>query len=204
MSLYNAIFGADKNSEILIRILNLESGDAPIWPKNEQGEDWYPYDDGRIPAGEKYIKDCISQNYWPVGRFRNININKDGTKIILYTRNGGGNRESYFYVFDILKHHPNYITDYDDDFDSTYAYIEFSVPKEYQEEIRALSTGEEPKKIGEAFQELFKNMELKKNTEDVSRALNVGKKILEKIETTEKNTIISIDSEDGLNKEDKS
>ncbi|GAH11948.1 unnamed protein product [marine sediment metagenome] len=79
-----------------------------------------------------------------VGRFRDIYLNKDGTKIILLTRNGGGNREDYQDVFESMERHPNYLTDYDDDFDCTYAYIEFSVPERFKESIAKLSTGKKP------------------------------------------------------------
>ena len=153
MSLYNLLHGVNPISPILLAVLKIDQSmkDAPKYPKNEQGEDWYPYDDGLIPAGEKYIKECIEKKYWQSGRFRDIYLNKNGTKIILYTRNGGGNRESYFYIFDILKKHPNYLKDYDDDFDCTYAYIEFSVPKKAKELCKELSTGKNPETIQEKF-----------------------------------------------------
>ena len=51
------------------------------------------------------------------GRFRDIYLNEDGTKVTLFTRNGGGNREEYQDLIDVLATHPNYITDFDDDFD---------------------------------------------------------------------------------------
>jgi len=34
---------------------------------------------------------------WPTGRFRDIYISGDGTRVILFTRNGGGNRECWAY-----------------------------------------------------------------------------------------------------------
>lgn len=65
------------------------------------------------------------------GRYRDCYLDIMGEKIIIYTRNGGGNREDYEDVFDVLSKHPNYICDYDDDFDCTYASIEFSVPDKF-------------------------------------------------------------------------
>lgn len=65
------------------------------------------------------------------GRYRDCYLDKKGEKIIVYTRNGGGNREDYEYVFDKLSKHSNYICDYDDDFDCTYASIEFRVPDRF-------------------------------------------------------------------------
>jgi hypothetical protein len=94
------------------------------------------------------------------GRFRDIYLNEDGTKIILYTRNGGGNREEYQYIFDDFEeNHPNYVRDWDDDFDCTYAYIEFTVPKEFEKVARAMATGEKPKTIHEKFEATMKEME---------------------------------------------
>lgn len=67
------------------------------------------------------------------GRYRDCYLDEKGEKIIVYTRNGGGNREYYEDVFDKLSKHTNYLCDYDDDFDCTYASIEFSVPDKFIE-----------------------------------------------------------------------
>lgn len=74
-----------------------------------------------------------------VGRFRDAFV-ADG-QIAVYTRNGGGNRDDYQSVFDLLESHPNYLSDHDDDFDCTYATIYFSFPELWKEELTALSTG---------------------------------------------------------------
>lgn len=96
---------------------------------------------------------------WPTGRFRDIYLNEDGTKIILYTRNGGGNREAYQHVFDNLADHPNYVRNWDDDFDCTYAYVEFTIPKEASGLCASLADGSKPKSIHEKFMETIKQME---------------------------------------------
>lgn len=114
------------------------------------------------------------------GRFRDMYLNKDGTKIILLTRNGGGNRGYYFPMN--IKNHPNYLTDYDDDFDSTYAYIEFSVPKQFEKEIKELATGKEPKKLSEKFQRVVEALKENKDTKETRKAKEVGKKIFKKME----------------------
>lgn len=67
------------------------------------------------------------------GRYRDCYLDEKGEKIIVYTRNGGGNREYYEEVFDKLSSHTNYLCDYDDEFDCTYASIEFSVPDKFIE-----------------------------------------------------------------------
>lgn len=99
---------------------------------------------------------------YATGRYRDIYIKDD--KVVLYTRNGGGNRECYSeketkdseacpcqacVMKYVLPKHPNYLKDYDDGFDSTYAYIEFSIPdillphldklKEHQQDTSSVS-----------------------------------------------------------------
>lgn len=118
---------------------------------------------------------------YPTGRFRDIYFeNESGEpKVILYTRNGGGNREDYEYVFEALEKHPLYLTDYDDDFDSTYAYIEFEAPQsviDFFEDVK----GERFERVGERFQREIAEMEagkepneqLKKFMEGFLNALN--------------------------------
>ena len=74
-----------------------------------------------------------------VGRFRDAYVSEG--KIMVYTRNGGGNREYYEDVFERLQDHPLYLGDYDDDFDCTYATIEFSFPEEFRQELEAMDSG---------------------------------------------------------------
>lgn len=101
----------------------------------------------------------------PSGRFRDIHVNEDGTRILLLTRNGGGNREHWAFSYDndggpdcrcpgciqeyVLPKHPNYVRDWDDDFDSTFAHTEFTVPEEYLPITRAIATGEAPATLRE-------------------------------------------------------
>jgi hypothetical protein len=115
---------------------------------------------------------------YPTGRFRDIYFEKNedgiGGKVILYTRNGGGNREDYEHVFEALEKHPLYLNDYDDDFDCTYAYIEFTAPESvveffedvetekfdrvgarFQKEIAELQAGKEPNERLKTFMEGF-------------------------------------------------
>lgn len=74
----------------------------------------------------------------------------DDLVVEIYTRNGGGNREHYdeddddpsstASVMESFPQHPNYITDWDDDFDSTYATILLRVPDSHvKRAIRATS-----------------------------------------------------------------
>lgn len=101
---------------------------------------------------------------WPVGRFRDIYLNEDGTEIHLLTRNGGGNRDCWNETDDSapgncdcpgcvqchwLPKHENYISDADDDFDCTFAITRFSVPAEHLERTKNLATGIRPQTLEE-------------------------------------------------------
>ncbi len=73
------------------------------------------------------------------GRFRDCFVSKG--KIVIYTRNGGGNRKYYPGVFDILEEHPCYLNDKDDTFDSTYATLYFKFPDKFLEELKKRDSG---------------------------------------------------------------
>lgn len=116
---------------------------------------------------------------WSSGRFRDVYLNKEGTEITLYTRNGGGNREHYNDESDEgedcmctgciiqyhLPKHPNYLRDWDDDFDSTYAYIAFSIPEDYKALVSEYFTGKDPKTISEKFKDTMDEMKNKTSDE---------------------------------------
>jgi len=136
---------------------------------------------------------------WDSGRYRDIYLNEDGTIIILYTRNGGGNRRHWdlshskykegpdcpcpgCIITYKLKKHPNYIRDYDDDFDSTYAYVEFEVPKQFKEIAESLATGKKPQSIHEKFDKYIEK--IKAGKEQIPEELA---KIFRKIQRELKN-----------------
>lgn len=117
MSLYNMMFGQNPQSDVILAALGLTKMD--------------------------------------VGRFRNawVVAEEDGPVIRVHTRNGGGNREHWdgetergetcgctgcLMAFKIPKH-PNYLHDQDDDFDSTYADIYYSLPEAYAAELAAIA-----------------------------------------------------------------
>lgn len=123
----------------------------------------------------KWILKLDLPNGYSSGRFRDIYLNKDGTKITLYTRNGGGNRgcwdsdgcdadknihgsQCMISIIKRLQEHPNYLKDYDDGFDSTYAYFEFSVPENYLELTKALATGEDPASVSDKFVQIVEEV----------------------------------------------
>lgn len=117
-----------------------------------------------------------------VARFRDAYINKAGDIITVLTRCGGGNRKEYQHFFDEIHKHPQYIRDYDDDFDSTYAYIEFSVPEQWINNTRIISQiiGTDEKAM-DKFKRLLEDLEAGNITTDTERAKEAGQQILDKI-----------------------
>ncbi len=110
------------------------------------------------------------------GRFRDAYLNGDGTEIIVYTRIGGDNRDYYDKVFEDMENSDYYIQDYDDEYDETYCYFRFDVPKKYLKETKGAATGEEPLTVHEKFQQAIEEM---KNPN--SNAAQVADKIVNKI-----------------------
>jgi len=76
-----------------------------------------------------------------------------------------------------LPKHPNYVRDWDDDFDSTYAYVEFTVPDEWVSLMKELAKGENLPSIGDKFADLVSALDNKESTPETQRALDVGREI---------------------------
>jgi len=95
-----------------------------------------------------------------IPRFRDISLIDEGTKIELFTRQGGGNRETDYIAEanEKLTKHPNYLRDYDDDFDCTYAYFEFSVPEEYAQACKDIAALQEVESPGKTFLKAILNI----------------------------------------------
>jgi len=107
---------------------------------------------GMNPDADRLLA-FLGQSRDDFGRFRNVYL-KDGY-IVVHTRNGGGNREFYQYVFDQMSEHPWYSHDEDDDFDCTYAKIYFRIPDAQEETVirlLGLDAGRDP---SDQWQELF-------------------------------------------------
>jgi hypothetical protein len=78
-------------------------------------------------------------------RFRDCFLGDDdhpeyNDHIHVYTRVGGGNRGAGFGEEEIMKH-PNFVTTYDDSFDSTYGTYVFSVPEEWRADFELIKEG---------------------------------------------------------------
>ena len=61
--------------------------------------------------------------------------------IHVYTRTGGGNRESYEAEHLAMRMMPGFVTDYDDDFDCTYASWVFRVPEHWKADYNKIMEG---------------------------------------------------------------
>lgn len=130
MSLYNTLFGVNSLTPILLQIAGIDMSE--------------------------------------IARFRDCYI-KEGD-VIIYTRTGGGNRECYssndehsdcYHTFnDKLTEKPNFVTDYDDDFDSTYAYFVFAPLAQYKDLAISLESNEPG--VGEKFSDLIEKMKVNK------------------------------------------
>ncbi len=70
-----------------------------------------------------------------VERFRDVRI--DGESIAVYSRTGGGNRESY--PQEVMRHRPEWKASEDDDYDSTYCNDFLAIPAEYLEDTEGLA-----------------------------------------------------------------
>lgn len=122
----------------------------------------------------------IGTNAQYFARFRDVELIKNGTVIRVFTRTGGNNRENYQENWNKIRQHKLYIKDYDDDFDETYAYIEFDIPKKYKETARKMFN-EEPMSFEDKFKKELTDMK-KPGTDAYKRAETIASKILDGIE----------------------
>lgn len=122
-------------------------------------------------------------------RFRDVDLINGANTIRVMTRLGGGNRPDYKSTWEKIRKHELYVKDYDDDFDETYAYIEYKIPEKYQETAKKMFKGE-PMSFKERFEKELEDMN-KPETEASRRAEEIAKKITDAIDSGE-NTIIGI------------
>lgn len=128
-----------------------------------------------------------------VGRYRDCYTNDDGTEIIVYTRNGGGNREDYQPVIDELAKHPNYLRDEDDEYDCTYASIVFSVPEPVRDAVKAIADQTNTTPPAQKWQTLLNDLNSGKSNAVVARALEVGKEVFAAVESGISKTVSTPD-----------
>lgn len=144
---------------------------------------------GRNPAS-KLLLAMLDLTEGDTGRFRDCYLQEDpenGLVIVIYTRNGGGNREAYEDVTSALQDHEEYITDYDDDFDNTYASYVFSVPEKFKETAKELAKlgAKQDMSPADKFKALIEKLgasDKDSSDPDVQRALKLGQEIFGQID----------------------
>lgn len=85
-----------------------------------------------------YLLPMLGRKQEEYPRFRDCFL-EDG-KIAVYTRVGGNNR-GCGYGEEKLYEDPNFVTTYDDDFDSTYATYLFNVPEKWKSDFNKILNG---------------------------------------------------------------
>lgn len=70
-----------------------------------------------------------------IGRFRSCYLSDNKKAIVIRARTGGGNREEYQDNIGWIRSHPNFIIDYDEDFDCTYSNFVFSIPDNHKKNM---------------------------------------------------------------------
>ena len=78
------------------------------------------------------------QKEWP--RFRDCYVTDEGN-IAIYTRVGGGNRNTV-YKEEKLYEDENFIRTYDDEYDTTYGTYEFKVPEKWKADFDLIRSGD--------------------------------------------------------------
>ena len=96
------------------------------------------------------LTDENPQHFFP--RFRDCYLSDDKEHIEIFTRVGGGNREEYEDEIGDMRSMPTYVSDYDDDFDCTYATFVFGVPDEWVNDFESVKKREFDK-ISDAYVE---------------------------------------------------
>ncbi|XWV25123.1 hypothetical protein QJ856_gp0653 [Tupanvirus deep ocean] len=81
---------------------------------------------------------CVGVDLCSIPRYRDCSASDDNTQIIILTRTGGGNRDSYADENDALASNENYDHDCDADFDSTYAEFYFNIPYKWLADVEKL------------------------------------------------------------------
>lgn len=164
MSLYNALHGVNPIADILLSLVGVSPNDVPRF------------------------RDCY------------IDENKN---IAIHTRTGGGNRDFYENAArckanypeyfeegkepfsgpwnDDLRALPGYLYDQDDDFDCTYATFYFKPDNEMAVLINQLHEIFATETPGEKWQKLFADMEARRETPRVKKALEVGRPLFDAI-----------------------
>ena len=92
-------------------------------------------------------------------RLRDVYLSKDKTRVVIFTRIGGNNRSYHFPAITKLRNFKGYITDYDDEFDNTYASFEYQIPQEKLPRVAAFLASSDTTTGGEKIKTSLKQLE---------------------------------------------
>ena len=106
-----------------------------------------------------------------VPRWRDTYLDPKGPYIVVYTRTGGGNRETYQEQNAALRAAEGFVDDWDDSLDSTYAHWAYHVPSSFQaliDEMIEIHPGitETPR---QKMERTLRDLEAGKQTTDTER-----------------------------------
>lgn len=124
-------------------------------------------------------------------RYRDVYLRANGTEIIVYTRLGGDNRKAYQDTIRKLRQKPNYIKDFDDDYDCTYAYFIFSPLDEYKDTCQKMKPEKDMDLVGTRFQRHFEQMNIP-GTPEYEKSMEMAERLNRMIEA-------AINSDDDFN-----
>lgn len=122
MSFYNMIYGVQLATFFVLPMLGKHPDEYPRFRDCFIGKayrDWNDKDEFGIPK-IKHGK----------GKF-----------ISVFTRVGGNNRMDYQEEINELRKNSYYVEDFDDEFDNTFAFFVFKVPKEFEEDFDKIKEG---------------------------------------------------------------
>ncbi len=122
MSLYNMINGVNPATFFILPMLGKHPDEYPRFR-----DCW---------AGKTSTDEENDQFGIPV-----IHNNPEDKMISVYTRVGGCNRDNYEEEINKLRAIPEYIRDFDDDFDCTFATFEFKVPEKWIKDYDVIVEG---------------------------------------------------------------
>lgn len=112
-------------------------------------------------------------------RYRDVFLCDDGNNVIVYTRIGGPNRNNYKQQIKNIKQHKQFIKDYDDEYDNTYAYFKFKVLPEYLDTTKIMFD-EEPLTVWKLFERHIENAK-DPNSEEYKKDLEIAKQLMDAI-----------------------
>ena len=129
----------------------------------------------------------ITKNQIP--RYRDCYIDKE--QIVIYTRTGGGNREYYDEPNNENKEGPfnsqlreirGFVSNEDDDFDSTYCYFRYNIPETAKEILRKVNELGGSDNASEKWLRMLKKLDSKKDDGEVKEVMKKMEPLIKAIQ----------------------